>query len=89
MGFYAGTGPTREVWASVEEFGAVGDGATPNTAAFRRAVAELGARAAGGGGARLDVPPGGGSRAASTSPAASPSSCIATRSSSAPRSRVH
>jgi polygalacturonase len=35
----------------------VGDGAMPNTAAFRRAVAELGARAAGGGGARLDVPP--------------------------------
>jgi hypothetical protein len=41
----------------VEEFGAVGDGATPNTAAFRRAVAELHARA-GGGGARLEVPPG-------------------------------
>lgn len=57
-GFYAGAGPAREVSASVEEFGAVGDGATPNTAAFRRAVAELGARAAGGGGARLDVPPG-------------------------------
>ena len=36
----------------------MGDGAMPNTAAFRRAVAELGARAAGGGGARLDVPPG-------------------------------
>jgi hypothetical protein len=35
----------------------VGDGAMPNTAAFRRAVAELGARDAGGGGARLDVPP--------------------------------
>jgi hypothetical protein len=57
-GFYAGAGPAREVSASVEEFGAVGDGATPNTAAFRRAVAELDARAAGGGGARLDVPPG-------------------------------
>jgi hypothetical protein len=36
----------------------VGDGATPNTASFRRAVAELGSRAAVGGGARLDVPPG-------------------------------
>jgi polygalacturonase len=45
------------VTASVEEFGAVGDGATPNTAAFRRAVAELDSRA-GGGGARLEVPPG-------------------------------
>eukprot|EP00267_Zea_mays_P041769 XP_020393696.1 uncharacterized protein LOC109939784 [Zea mays] len=56
--FYAGAGPAREVWASVEEFGAVGDGATPNTAAFRRAVVQLGARATGGGGARLDVPPG-------------------------------
>jgi hypothetical protein len=49
-------GPVREVWASVEEFGAMGDGATPNTAAFRRAVVELGVRATGGGGARLDVP---------------------------------
>jgi polygalacturonase len=48
----------REVWASIEEFGAVGDGATPNTAAFRHAVVQLGARATGGGGARLDVPPG-------------------------------
>ncbi|CAD6246341.1 unnamed protein product [Miscanthus lutarioriparius] len=56
-GFYAGAGPARAVAASVEEFGAVGDGATPNTAAFRRAVAELDARA-GGRGARLDVPPG-------------------------------
>jgi hypothetical protein len=36
----------------------VGDGATPNTAVFRRAVVELGARATSGGGARLDVPPG-------------------------------
>jgi polygalacturonase len=41
----------------VEEFGAVGDGVTSNTAAFRRAVAALEARA-GGGGARLEVPPG-------------------------------
>ncbi|KAJ1266816.1 hypothetical protein BS78_07G007700 [Paspalum vaginatum] len=61
-GFYAGAGPARAVAASVEEFGAVGDGATSNTAAFRRAVAELEARAraagAGGGGARLEVPPG-------------------------------
>ena len=56
-GFYAGAGPSRAVTASVEEFGAVGDGATPNTAAFRRAVAELEARA-GAGGARLEVPPG-------------------------------
>ncbi|KAJ1268016.1 hypothetical protein BS78_07G104600 [Paspalum vaginatum] len=58
-GFYAGAGPARAVAASVEEFGAVGDGATSNTAAFRRAVAELEARAAAaGGGARLEVPPG-------------------------------
>ncbi|KAL6658738.1 hypothetical protein ACP70R_002778 [Stipagrostis hirtigluma subsp. patula] len=62
-GFYAGGGPARAVAASVEEFGAVGDGATSNTAAFRRAVAALEerARAAGGGagaGARLEVPPG-------------------------------
>ncbi|CAL4996136.1 unnamed protein product [Urochloa decumbens] len=59
-GFYVGTGPARAASASVEEFGAVGDGVTSNTAAFRRAVAELEERArdGGGGGARLEVPPG-------------------------------
>jgi hypothetical protein len=61
-GFYAGGGPARAVSASVEEFGAVGDGVTSNTAAFRRAVAELESRArdvgGGGGGSRLVVPPG-------------------------------
>ncbi|KAM0881994.1 hypothetical protein ACQ4PT_032610 [Festuca glaucescens] len=55
-GFYRGAG-RRAVTASVEEFGAVGDGVTSNTAAFRRAVAALDERA-GGGGARLEVPPG-------------------------------
>jgi hypothetical protein len=54
--FYRGSG-RRAVTASVEEFGAVGDGVTSNTAAFRRAVAALEERA-GGGGARLEVPPG-------------------------------
>ncbi|CAO2205466.1 unnamed protein product [Urochloa humidicola] len=57
-GFYVGAGPARAVAASVEEFGAVGDGVTSNTAAFRRAVAELEERARDGGGARLEVPPG-------------------------------
>jgi hypothetical protein len=60
-GFYAGAGAARAVSASVEDFGAVGDGVTSNTAAFRRAVAELDERAARGGGgrgARLEVPPG-------------------------------
>jgi hypothetical protein len=54
-GFYAGA--ARAVSASVEEFGAVGDGVTSNTAAFRRAVAAL-EETAGPGGARLEVPPG-------------------------------
>ncbi|TVU43763.1 hypothetical protein EJB05_10255, partial [Eragrostis curvula] len=61
-GFYGGAGASaRAVSASVEEFGAVGDGVTSNTAAFRRAVAALEERAraaGGGGGARLEVPPG-------------------------------
>uniref|UniRef100_A0A0D9X3K2 Pectate lyase superfamily protein domain-containing protein n=1 Tax=Leersia perrieri TaxID=77586 RepID=A0A0D9X3K2_9ORYZ len=58
-GLYRGRGGGRAVAASVEEFGAVGDGVTSNTAAFRRAVATLEARAAGGGGgARLEVPAG-------------------------------
>ncbi|EAZ05322.1 hypothetical protein EE612_041661 [Oryza sativa] len=57
-GFYrGGSSGRRAASASVEEFGAVGDGVTSNTAAFRRAVAALEARA-GGGGARLEVPPG-------------------------------
>ncbi|KAF0899609.1 hypothetical protein E2562_020801 [Oryza meyeriana var. granulata] len=57
-GFYrGGSSGWRAVSASVEEFGAVGDGVTSNTAAFRRAVAALEAMA-GGGGARLEVPPG-------------------------------
>ncbi|XP_006659744.2 probable polygalacturonase [Oryza brachyantha] len=57
-GFYrGGSSGRRAVSASVEEFGAVGDGVTSNTAAFRRAVAVLDARAAGRG-ARLEVPPG-------------------------------
>ncbi|TVU43805.1 hypothetical protein EJB05_10300, partial [Eragrostis curvula] len=61
-GFYGGAGALgRAVSASVEDFGAVGDGVTSNTAAFRRAVAALEERAraaGGGGGARLEVPPG-------------------------------
>lgn len=61
-GFYGGVGAAgRAVTASVEEFGAVGDGITSNTAAFRRAVAALKERAkarGGDGGARLEVPPG-------------------------------
>jgi polygalacturonase len=57
VGFYASAGLVREVWASVEEFEAVGDGATPNAAVFRHAVIELGVRSPSGGGARLDVPP--------------------------------
>ncbi|KAI4972360.1 hypothetical protein ZWY2020_003285 [Hordeum vulgare] len=55
-GFYRGAG-RRAVTASVEEFGAVGDGVTSNTAAFQRAVAALEERG-GGGGARLEVPAG-------------------------------
>ncbi|GJN12661.1 hypothetical protein PR202_ga30956 [Eleusine coracana subsp. coracana] len=56
-GFYGGATSARAASASVEEFGAVGDGVTSNTAAFRRAVAALRERG-GPGGARLEVPPG-------------------------------
>ncbi|OAY82752.1 putative polygalacturonase [Ananas comosus] len=47
----------RGAWASVGSFGAVGDGATLNTAAFERAVAWVERRRAPGG-ALLYVPPG-------------------------------
>ncbi|GFY91290.1 pectin lyase-like superfamily protein [Actinidia rufa] len=52
-----GVGRRREVVMSISDFGGVGDGATPNTAAFRRAVKHLegfGER----GGAQLNVPKG-------------------------------
>ncbi|XP_057770100.1 probable polygalacturonase [Salvia miltiorrhiza] len=49
--------PPRKLVKSVADFGAVGDGITSNTAAFRRAVEYL-KRSGGGGGAQLNVPRG-------------------------------
>ncbi|XP_010519492.1 PREDICTED: probable polygalacturonase [Tarenaya hassleriana] len=49
----------RKYSAVITEFGAVGDGKTSNTKAFREAIEKLGQRsAADGGGAQLVVPPG-------------------------------
>lgn len=53
--FYRPPGRQRKAAASIVEFGGVGDGVTSNTAAFRRAVADLSGEE---GGAQLNVPAG-------------------------------
>ncbi|XP_047963872.1 probable polygalacturonase [Salvia hispanica] len=50
--------PPRRLVKSIADFGGVGDGATSNTAAFRRAVEFLEKSGGGGGGAQLNVPRG-------------------------------
>lgn len=55
-GFFGGV-PKRKVVMSIEGFGGVGDGATSNTEAFRRAILHM-QRFGESGGAQLNVPKG-------------------------------